>query len=231
MIQMPFKDELKGIAYRKTYYQKNKIRMNACNKEYYKKNRIKLAKKNLEWRIKNKEHYEKYHKEYRINNKGIINQRMKKYYKNNVVAVLKKNNDWYLKNIECRKKYANNYYNKKYHSDALFKLARNTKSLLSYHLKSIKINKNGRQWETMLGYTREELNKHLDMQFTPPMNIFNHGSFWHIDHKIPLSYAKNEKELIELFQLDNLQPLEGKENIRKSNKVIADLFGLRFENL
>jgi hypothetical protein len=51
------------------------------------------------------------------------------------------------------------------------------------------------------------------------MNWDNHGE-WHIDHKIPLSTAKNEEELYKLNHYTNLQPLWSTDNLKKSNKII-----------
>jgi 5-methylcytosine-specific restriction endonuclease McrA len=83
----------------------------------------------------------------------------------------------------------------------------------------------------LLGYSVVDLKEHLEKQFTPKMNWGNYGSYWHVDHKIPKSFASNEKELLELFALDNLQPLEAKVNISKHNRYIADLFGLNLKEL
>ena len=51
------------------------------------------------------------------------------------------------------------------------------------------------------------------------MNWDNHGE-WHIDHKIPLSSAKTEKELIGLCHYTNLQPLWALDNLKKGNKIL-----------
>jgi hypothetical protein len=50
------------------------------------------------------------------------------------------------------------------------------------------------------------------------MSWDNYGE-WHIDHIIPLSFAKNEDEIMKLCHYTNLQPLNGIDNIRKSNKI------------
>lgn len=43
---------------------------------------------------------------------------------------------------------------------------------------------------------------------------------YHIDHKIPISTATNDEEVIRLCHYTNLQPLYWRDNIIKSNKII-----------
>jgi hypothetical protein len=50
------------------------------------------------------------------------------------------------------------------------------------------------------------------------MSWTNHGNYWHLDHIIPVSWAKSEKELYELNHYTNYQPLSAKENLSKNNK-------------
>src|SRR3546814_6097044 len=45
--------------------------------------------------------------------------------------------------------------------------------------------KNGRSWETLVGYTVADLMAHLERQFLPGMSWDNRGE-WHIDHIRPL---------------------------------------------
>jgi mRNA-degrading endonuclease YafQ of YafQ-DinJ toxin-antitoxin module len=79
-----------------------------------------------------------------------------------------------------------------------------------------------------LPYTIHDLIKHLESQFEPWMNWENHGLYsphkktWQIDHIKPDSafiYSSVEdKQFIDSWSLDNLQPLESLTNILKSNK-------------
>ena len=89
--------------------------------------------------------------------------------------------------------------------------------------RSLKQNKAGRKWELLVGYTVDDLKTHLERLFTPDMNWekFLKGKI-HIDHIKPKSlfnYTKAEDpEFKECWALSNLQPLEAKKNIKKSNK-------------
>ena len=66
------------------------------------------------------------------------------------------------------------------------------------------------------GCSFEELKTHLEIQFKEGMCWENHGK-WHIDHKIPLSWAKTEEELKQLCKYTNLQPLWAEDNLSKKN--------------
>jgi len=138
----------------------------------------------------------------------------------------------YLKNREKRLKYMEGY-NKLSHNRErrrlYFQNRRRTDS--KFHLDEIMSNAikdalNGRKmwrgWEALVGYTTEDLSKHLEAQFDRCMSWSNHGSYWHIDHKRPKSWFKyktsEEPEFRKCWALENLQPLEAKENISKLNR-------------
>ena len=80
--------------------------------------------------------------------------------------------------------------------------------------------------EKILGCTYEEFKQYIESKWEPWMNWDNHGLYngelnygWDIDHIIPTSIAMCEKELIDLNNYKNLQPLCSKINrdIKKDN--------------
>ena len=71
--------------------------------------------------------------------------------------------------------------------------------------------------EGLLGYSAQTLKEHLEKQFDSKMNWANYGTYWHIDHILPRSWPKVTFE--RLWALDNLRPLEAKENILKGNSL------------
>lgn len=83
--------------------------------------------------------------------------------------------------------------------------------------------KGNRHWEDLVGFTINQLRKHLERQFSPEMNWENYGTYWHIDHIIPISAFNFEKpEDIDFrlcWSLKNLRPLEAKQNISKGAKT------------
>ena len=63
----------------------------------------------------------------------------------------------------------------------------------------------------------------LEKQFINGMTWDNYGE-WHVDHKLPITYFNfnevGDEEFLKCWGLDNLQPMWGEENIKKSNRVI-----------
>jgi hypothetical protein len=84
--------------------------------------------------------------------------------------------------------------------------------------------KDYRHWESLVGYTLNELKEHIEKKFKNGMNWENYGKKgWHIDHKIPITAFNFEKpehiDFKKCWALSNLQPLWALDNIKKSNKL------------
>ena len=79
--------------------------------------------------------------------------------------------------------------------------------------------KSRRSWETLVGYTAEELFRHLERQFVRGMTWKNRGIMWEIDHIIPASsFAISGPDCPEFkacWALTNLRPLWSKDNREK----------------
>lgn len=77
-------------------------------------------------------------------------------------------------------------------------------------------------WTILTGYSLLDLKNHLENKFDNKMNWENYGSYWHIDHIYPISkfniISPNCNDFQKCWALENLQPLEAKQNIKKSNK-------------
>lgn len=89
---------------------------------------------------------------------------------------------------------------------------------------SLNKTKNYKHWETLVGYSLDQLKKHLEKQFTEGMTWKNYGSVWHIDHRIPVSAFNfkfsDDMDFKRCWELNNLRPLGATENIKKGNKMI-----------
>jgi hypothetical protein len=83
--------------------------------------------------------------------------------------------------------------------------------------------KAGRSWELLLGYTVDQLKRHMEKQFSPGMTWENYGKHWEIDHNLPVSAFNFEKpedlDFRRCWALKNLRPLEKFENRCKHDKV------------
>ena len=86
---------------------------------------------------------------------------------------------------------------------------------------SLRGKKEGRRWESLVGYKLKDLIMHLEKQFDENMSQVNYGSYWWIDHIKPRSLFNytipEDKEFKECWSLGNLQPMEKIANIKKSN--------------
>ncbi len=122
----------------------------------------------------------------------------------------------------CRKKNHNSEFRKLHKERKIFD--RNVNNSI---YRSIKLNKSGRIWERVLGYTLVDLKHNLELQFTKEMNWENFGSYWWIDKIIPRSaydYRQiTSNELRKCWSLKNMRPLHKIDCIKKRNKVIWHL--------
>ena len=165
-----------------------------ATKKYFSKPETKerLKKNHKKWSEQNKEHLKKYIKEYRKNNVDKIRQ-IKRDYERNRKA-----------------------------SDPLYKLISNFRTAIYQVLKESNIEKNKHYFD-ILQYSPEELISHLESQFTDTMNWDNYGE-WHVDHKLPITsfniQEMGDEQFMKCWSLNNLQPMWGKENIVKGDKII-----------
>jgi hypothetical protein len=99
-----------------------------------------------------------------------------------------------------------------------FKLGQN----IMVYLRSFIVGK--RISSSKLNYSSKDLKAHLEKQFIPEMNWGNYGTYWQIDHKVPITWFKTEKQIIQKgFALSNLQPLPAFFNKSKSNYYAYDI--------
>lgn len=164
-------------------------------KKYFSKPETKerLKKNHKKWYSENKERWNEYIKEYRE------------------------------KNVDKIKKTKRDYERNRKASDPIYKLISNFRTAIYQVLKESNVEKNKHYFD-ILQYTPESLIKHLESQFDNNMNWDNYGE-WHVDHKLPITSFNIEEmgdeEFMRCWSLDNLQPMWGNDNIRKSNKIIG----------
>lgn len=164
----------------------------AADKRDYLKNKEIRLKKCAEWQKNNRDHLNEYHKQWRENNK--------EYYR------------------EVKR----NYEKKRKASDPIYKLIGNFRTAIYTVLKESNVEKYDHYFN-ILGYTQQDLINHLEKQFKDGITWENYGK-WHVDHIIPISsfIIKDiyDEEFKRCWDLNNLQPMWGSENIKKYNKII-----------
>ena len=188
------------------YYQKNREAIRARQKEHYDdpKNREEILAR----------HRERYADP---KNKEAILAKRKEHYadpKNKEKRADPKNKK--RKNAQWRK-----WNKEKRHSDPLYKLKRNTRSLISMSIKNAGFKKNSKTHK-ILNCSFEKFMSHLEKQFNSGITWENYGK-WHLDHIVPVSLASTEEEIIKLNHYKNFQPMWGPENESKSNKIIHEM--------
>jgi len=158
------------------------------------------------WRDTNKEHLSLKHKIWSEKNREHLSEYHKK---------------WRTENVDKWRETKRDYERNRKSSDPLYKLISNFRTAIYQVLKESNVEKNKHYFD-ILQYTPEQLITHLEKQFNDDMTWDNYG-VWHVDHKLPITsfniQEMGDGEFMKCWSLDNLQPMWGDENIRKSNRV------------
>lgn len=125
----------------------------------------------------------------------------------------------YQENREKIIKQTTQYQQNRKKLDPAFKIEKNLRSRLYSALMSQSTKKSKTTME-LTGCSREFLKQYLESQFTEGMCWENYGQ-WHIDHILPCCSFKLEQEEDQkkCFNYKNLQPLWGKENLKKGGRI------------
>jgi hypothetical protein len=73
----------------------------------------------------------------------------------------------------------------------------------------------------VVGCTRKQLQEHLQSQFTDQMHWNNYGTYWHVDHIVPVSHfdLANPEHVKLVHHYTNLRPMEAVANMMRGNKI------------
>jgi hypothetical protein len=161
-------------------------------------------------------------KKWRDNNKKYLADKSKTWYEQNKEHRKEYHKKWRTDNIDKWRQTKRDYERNRKSIDPLYKLISNFRTAIYQVLKESNVEKN-RHYFDILQYTPEELIIHLELQFKDTMSWDNYGE-WHVDHKLPITSfnieVMGDKEFMKCWALENLQPMWGEENIRKSNKIL-----------
>jgi len=185
----------------KKYYLENKEKMNEMCRLYSKSNKEEISNKKKSYYIENKE--------------DILNDRIE-YRKNNIEKFKDKDKKYQQENKERINKYNCQYIKNKKKSNSLFKLSVNIRNLVWISIKKMGYSKE-EETKKIIGCEFDEFKIHIESKFLEGMSWDNYGE-WHLDHKIPISWAKNEEEVMRLNNYINFQPLWAIDNMSKGNR-------------
>lgn len=120
------------------------------------------------------------------------------------------------KNPEHKEK-RNTYQKKRRKEDPVFHLHTLVSRSIQHACNGVGSKKKDRTLK-YLGITTDKFKEHIESQFTEGMNWDNRGE-WQLDHIVPKSLAKTEKDVYILSQWKNWQPLWRKDNMKKFNHI------------
>lgn len=196
----------------------------------YWKNPDKYRKMIADWREKNPGHAAAYYaqnidaekargKAAREANPQKARERVRKYYQENREKVIARTRVWKKQNRDQSREYMRRH-DKKRRSTPRGRLDNAISAGVSASLAGG--SKAGRKWQSLVGYTLDDLVTHLEKQFKDGMSWDNYGE-WHVDHIIPKSVFNYERpehiDFRRAWALSNLRPLWGRENVRKRAKL------------
>lgn len=186
-----------------------------CRKKYRESSKEHITKKNKEHYEANKEDILAKNRQYRINNKEAIFLQKQEYRARNQEHIKKKNREYLPKRkvqIKLRRKV-----------DKGFQL---TQLLRTRMHKALKDNVNSKTVVSHMNCSIDNLREWLEFQFDDEMNWNNLGTYWEVDHILPIAqFDLSRKENQEIcFNWTNLQPLHKMENKFKSKKLVLHYY-------
>lgn len=205
---MPYKSNEEDLASHRRSYQRNKEKTLARHKLYRMANPEKFALYSKRWRERNRE-----------KSRQVVRESSKK--RRSIPEIREKMNNscakWHQENPEYGREYRREWTKKRSIEYPLFRLKRNLSGVVRHAFKSKGIKKKSKCF-SLVGCVGEKLKLYIEKKFEPGMTWDNYGKEWHIDHGIPLSWAKNEFELKSFCHFTNLSPMWASENIKKGNR-------------
>ncbi len=196
------------------FSQRNPLRRKEIKKRWVEKNRERVKEKNREWYST-----EKGKKSVRSSQKKLSNSpkgklKRLKWREKNKESIKEKNRLW---RATGKGKASTRNHNKKARSSVKGKIRTMISGPMRQSLKNV--SKLGRHWEDLVGFTVEQLKRHIERKFKPGMSWDNYGSYWEIDHIIPIAAFNYETpediDFKRCWCLKNLQPLEKSTNRKK----------------
>lgn len=168
--------------------------------------------------IREKEY--KRRREWTAANPEKVKERTKKYNSQNVEERRAKGRErWKNRTEEQKEKKrvtVRAYRNKRYREDPVFRMSLLMRGSINDLFGTLNIRK-GNRTEEILGLTFDKFKEHIESLFEPWMNWDNQGDKnvtaadigkkWDLEHRIPLSSAKTEEDILKLCHYSNIRPM------------------------
>ena len=197
--------------YNKQYHQANKEAIAENKRQYYQANKEAIAETKRQYYQANKEAIAERDKQYKEANKEAIAEMGKLYYQANKEAIAETKRQYHQANKEAIAQYKKERYN----TDPFVRLTHNIRVSIRRAIATGGYSKTSKTHE-ILGCSYDEYHQHIEAQFTDGMS-WERMSEIHIDHRLPLSAATTEEELLALNHHRNLQPLWKSDNLAKGS--------------
>jgi hypothetical protein len=168
-----------------------------------------------QYRAENKDHLMELNRIWRANHPEECKANCKKYrdtHKEQRKISVKESRE---RHYDTFLEYQRGYRNNRRHNEPALRLSHSMSTAIGQALHE---RKSGRHWETLVGYTLEDLIHHLEPQFQPGMTLANYGGIdgWAVDHIVPqkaFDYSSpDDPGFKECWALSNLQPMWFRDN-------------------
>lgn len=179
-------------------------------------------------------------KAYRERNKEKLKERIKNKYWQDPETYRQKAKQDYEQNKDKRKQKANEYYyenrekciaagikraKERNKTDIKYRYVKNLRNVTWYALQRKNFTKKGTFGKSIGLDSFEQLRDWIKQTFKPGMTEENYGTYWDIDHIVPLSTAERPEDVYKLGHYTNLRALERTEN----RNVKRDKFSFKEE--
>lgn len=197
---------------------------NFCRKKYRQKNKKLILNGQYDWVKRNLKHVKEYKKQWEFENKDKLRKLRKKWKEANKELLKLYKKQWYEENKELLWQKNSQKEKIKRKENPKYKFKCNLKSLIHSSFKRCGVKRPNKidyleilglsSWDDVFHYFEGHFNSKNKFTWD------NYGYYgWHIDHVVALYFAETQYDVILLNHYTNLQPLQGIDNINKSNKL------------
>jgi hypothetical protein len=223
------RDDESFVRKRKQYYEDHIDEVKARSKKHYEENKEHLRELGKKWQEEHLDEVKAYKKQYRLDNKERIREVVRAYWarpENRERKRLKNREYQSREDVKLhRKEYQRAHMrrilerrNERMSSDPLYKMQIRIGKLVGVSLRQRGYSKQTRTYK-LIGLQYDDLWEYLKTTWLENYGTEYNDEPYEIDHVHPLSDAKTESELLELWNYRNLQLLTPEDNGDKLDKL------------